>query len=86
MSYYEKLKVLLEYKVFVYSMLGMSVLIYIITGVQYWVIDYLDAILGIKSQKDRLFLFTIACFTAPVFGVLIGTGIKHLYYKQNTLL
>ena len=83
MSYFEKLKVLLEYKVFVYSMLGMSVLIYIITGVQYWVTDYLDAILGIKSQKDRLFLFTIACFTAPVFGVLMGTGIKHLYCKQN---
>ena len=83
LSYFEKLKVLLQYKVFVYSMLGMSVLIYIITGVQYWVTDYLDAILGVKSQKDRLFLFTIACFTAPVFGVLMGTGIKHLYCKQN---
>ena len=83
LSYFEKLKVLLEYKVFVHSMLGMSVLIYIITGVQYWVTDYLDAILGVKSQKDRLFLFTVACFTAPVFGVLMGTGIKHLYCKQN---
>ena len=83
LSYFEKLKALLQYKVFVYSMLGMSVLIYIITGVQYWVTDYLDAILGVKSQKDRLFLFTIACFTAPVFGVLMGTGIKHLYCKQN---
>jgi MFS family permease len=83
LSYFEKIKVLLEYKVFVHSMLGMSVLIYIITGVQYWVTDYLDAILGVKSQKDRLFLFTIATFTAPVFGVLMGTGIKHLYCKQN---
>ena len=69
LSYFEKLKVLLEYKVFVHSMLGMSVLIYIITGVQYWVTDYLDAILGVKSQKDRLFLFTVACFTAPVFNM-----------------
>ena len=83
LTFFEKIKILLEYKVFVYSMLGMSILIYIITGVQYWVTDYLDAILGIKSQKDRLFLFTIACFTAPVFGVLMGTGIKHLYCKQN---
>ena len=83
LSYFEKIKTLLQYKVFVYSMLGMSILVYIITGVQYWVTDYLDAILGIKSQKDRLFLFTIACFTAPVFGVLMGTGIKHLYCKQN---
>ena len=83
LSYFEKVKVLLQYKVFVYSMLAMSVLIYIITGVQYWVTDYLDAILGVQSQKDRLFLFTVACFTAPVFGVLMGTGIKHLYCKQN---
>ena len=83
LSYFEKIKVLLQYKVFVYSMLSMSVLIYIITGVQYWVTDYLDSILGIKSQKDRLFLFTIACFTAPVFGVLIGTGMKNFYCKQN---
>lgn len=83
MSYFEKLKVLLEYKVFVYSMLGMSVLIYIITGVQYWVTDYLDAILGIKSQKDRLFLFTVACFTAPVLGVLLGTELKNRLCQQN---
>ena len=83
LSYFEKIKVLLQYKVFVFSMLGMSVLVYIITGVQYWVTDYLDAILGVKSQKDRLFLFTVACFTAPVFGVLIGTAMKNFYCKQN---
>ena len=83
LQYWEKIKVLMDYKVFIYSMLAMSILIYIITGVQYWVTDYLDAILGIKSQKDRLFLFTIACFTAPVLGVLIGTEIKNKYCQQN---
>ncbi len=61
----------------------MSILIYIIKGVQYWVTDYLDAILGIKSQKDRLFLFTVACFTAPVLGVLIGTELKYRLCQQN---
>ena len=61
----------------------MSILIYIITGVQYWVTDYLDQILGIKSQKDRLFLFTVACFSAPVMGVLIGTEIKNKFCQQN---
>ena len=83
LQYWEKIKVLMDYKVFVYSMLSMSVLIYIITGVQYWVTDYLDAILGIKSQKDRLFLFTIACFTAPVLGVLIGTEAKNKFCQQS---
>ena len=83
LNYLEKIKVLINYKVFIYSVLSMSILIYIITGVQYWVTDYLDAILGIKSQKDRLFLFTVACFTAPVLGVLIGTELKYRLCQQN---
>ena len=83
LNYLEKIKVLINYKVFIYSVLSMSILIYIITGVQYWVTDYLDAILGIKSQKDRLFLFTVACFTAPVLGVLIGTELKSRLCQQN---
>ena len=82
-NYFEKIKVLMNYKVFIYSVLSMSILIYIITGVQYWVTDYLDAILNIKSQKDRLFLFTVACFTAPVLGVLIGTEVKNRLCQQN---
>ena len=83
LNYLEKIKVLINYKVFIYSVISMSILIYIITGVQYWVTDYLDAILGIKSQKDRLFLFTVACFTAPVLGVLIGTELKNRLCQQN---
>ena len=83
LNYLEKIKVLMDYKVFIYSVISMSILIYIITGVQYWVTDYLDQILGIKSQKDRLFLFTVACFTAPVMGVLIGTEIKNKFCQQN---
>jgi MFS family permease len=83
LNYIEKIKVLMNYKVFIYSVISMSILIYIITGVQYWVTDYLDAILGIKSQKDRLFLFTVACFTAPVLGVLLGTELKNRLCQQN---
>lgn len=83
LNYLEKIKILMNYKVFIFSVLSMSILIYIITGVQYWVTDYLDAILGIKSQKDRLFLFTVACFTAPVLGVLIGTEVKNRLCQQN---
>ena len=59
LDYWEKIKVLINYKVFIYSVISMSILIYIITGVQYWVTDYLDAILGIKSQKDRLLLLAL---------------------------
>ena len=83
LNYIEKIKVLFEYKVFVFSVLSMSILVYIITGVQYWVTDYIDMIYEVKSQKDRLFLFTISCFTAPVLGVLLGTLAKNKFCEQN---
>ena len=83
LNYLEKIHTLIKYKAFIYSVIAMSILIYIITGVQYWVTDYLDSILGVKSQKDRLFLFTIACFTGPVLGVLIGTELKNRFCQQN---
>ena len=73
----------MNYKVFIYSVISLSVLIYIITGIQYWVSDYLDAILGVESPKDRLFLFTLACFTAPVLGVLLGPLIKNKLCQTN---
>ena len=83
LSYFEKIRFLLQYKVFIFSMLSMSILIIIITGVQYWVTDYLDANLGIKTQNDKLFLFTVTWFTATVLGFFMGTGIKHLYLNKT---
>ena len=77
LNFFQKLKILMYYKVYIFSIISMSILIYVITGVQYWVSDYLDSVMGVESAKDRLFLFTITCFTAPVMGVLIGTLAKN---------
>ena len=83
LDYFGKLKVLMKYKVYIFSVISLSILIYIITGVQYWVSDYLDAVLGVQSPKDRLFLFTLACFTAPVMGVLLGPLIQDKLCQTN---
>ena len=83
LNYFVKLKVLMNYKVYIFSVISLSTLIYIITGVQYWVSDYLESILGVQSPKDRLFLFTLACFTAPVMGVLLGPLIQDKFCQTN---
>ena len=89
LNYFVKLKVLMNYKVYIFSVISLSTLIYIITGVQYWVSDYLESVLGVLSPKDRLFLFTLACFTAPVMGVILGPLIQdklNLNTMQKSLI
>lgn len=71
------LKIIFRQKVFVFGVLGLSVLIYVISGVQYWISDYIMAILNVKDQKTRLFYFTLVCFTSPTLGVLLGSITKN---------
>lgn len=68
----EMFKVIIKHKVFLFSALGLSALFYVITGVQYWVSDYMDNILLIRSANKRLLYFTIVCFTSPTFGVFFS--------------
>ena len=65
-------RMLFQRKVFLYAVLSLSSLFYVITGVQYWVSDYMDNILHITSTKQRLLYFTIVCFTSPTFGVFLS--------------
>lgn len=74
---------ILRKKIFVFSVLGLSVLIYVISGVQYWISDYMMNILLVKSAKMRLFFFTLVCFTSPTFGVLAGTFTKNIICRND---
>ena len=65
-------RLLVQHKVFLFAVLSLSSLFYVITGVQYWVSDYMDNILHIKSTRQRLLYFTIVCFTSPTFGVFLS--------------
>lgn len=71
-SFWKVLSIIIKEKVFIFSVLGLSALFYVITGVQYWVSDYMDNILGVHSGKRRLLYFTFVCFTSPTIGVLLG--------------
>ena len=83
LTFKEKLSLLLSKKVFLFSVLALSVLIYVISGIQYWISDYMNNILLIKSAKNRLFYFTIICFTAPTLGVLLGSITKNYFCSTS---
>lgn len=52
-------------------MLGICCLLFIITGIQFWITDYMLAILKVEESKVYI-TFAIVCITAPTFGVLLG--------------
>jgi len=52
-------------------MLSISSLYFIVTGIQYWMTDYLRNVM--KQDKNIVFLtYSILSITAPTFGALFG--------------
>ncbi len=52
-------------------MLAICCLLFIVTGIQFWISDYMQAVLKIDS-KDVFIVFAAVSITAPTFGVLAG--------------
>ena len=80
---------LLNERIFMLTIFSLSTLYYVITGVQYWVGDYMDNILKIHSNNRRLYYFTLVCFTSPTSGVLLGGYLINTlggYEKKNAMV
>ena len=76
-------------KKFLLIILSLSTLYYVITGVQFWINDYMYNILKIQSNNTRFYYYTIICFTSPLSGILIGSFLINLiggYDKKNSML
>lgn len=71
LSYLELISALSKNKVYIFTMLSNCCLLFIITGIQFWISDYMQIILKI-NPKTVFFSFSITCITAPVFGVMWG--------------
>lgn len=52
-------------------MLAICCLLFIITGIQFWISDYMQVVLQM-DPKNVFITFAVVCITAPVFGVLAG--------------
>lgn len=67
------LKSLLKNVPYIASIATISILFFIISGIQYWVTDYFIEVIGQPEQKVFMF-FSITAITAPVLGA-IASGI-----------
>lgn len=64
-------KQLLKKKLFVYLALALSGLFFIITGIQYWISDYLQIVYGVPAE-EVYYYFAITCLTAPFMGIVVN--------------
>ena len=51
--------------------LALSTLYFIITGIQYWISDYLQLVLKVPTD-EVYYVFAFICLTAPFMGIILG--------------
>ena len=62
---------ILKNRIFIMLALSLSAIYFLVTGVQYWISDYLQTVL-LVSPEEVYYYYTASCFSAPLLGVIIG--------------
>lgn len=70
-KYFSVIKDLIKNKKYIFTMYGISCLLFVVTGIQFWISDYMQEVMQIPSSKVYV-IFAVICITAPVLGVLLG--------------
>ena len=70
-KYFSVIKELIFNKKYVFTMLGISCMLFVVTGIQFWISDYMQEVMNVPSSKVYI-IFSIVCITAPTLGVLSG--------------
>jgi hypothetical protein len=67
-------------------MLSLSSMYFLVTGIQFWITEYLQEVL--LMEKTTVFTyFSLISITAPILGVVIGKTKKiMIYFKINIIL
>ena len=69
--YIETIKILFNNKIYRSCLISICSILFIITGIEFWITDYMRKIL--KQEDSKIFIsFSIICLTSPTSGVLIG--------------
>ncbi len=70
-KYFSVIKELITNKKYIFTMFGISCMYFVVTGIQFWISDYMREIMNISSSKVYI-IFSVVCITAPTSGVLLG--------------
>ena len=69
--YFSVIKDLLFNKRYIFTMLGISCMLFVVTGIQFWISDYMQEVMNLSASKVYI-IFSVICVTAPTLGVLLG--------------
>ena len=70
-KYHSVIKEIIFNKKYMFTMLGISCMLFVVTGIQFWISDYMREVMNIPSSRVYI-MFSIICITAPTLGVLSG--------------
>ena len=70
-KYCEVLTKLIKNKAYISTMFGISCSLFVITGMQFWVSDYMQEVIQLESTKTYI-IYAIVSISAPTLGVLTG--------------
>ena len=62
---------LIKNKSYIFTMFGISCSLFVVTGIQFWISDYMQEVIHLKSSATYIIYF-IVCISAPTLGVLTG--------------
>ena len=65
-------------------MTSLTGLFYVVTGIQYWLPDYIQTVLDIEPHEATMY-FVIVSLSAPIGGVVVGGIITSAYGGYNTV-
>ena len=69
-------------KTFLALMFSLTGLFYVVTGIQYWLPDYIQNVLDIEPHTATLYFVTMS-LSAPIGGVIVGGIITSAYGGYN---
>ena len=88
-SFKKKIKYILSNKIFISTILYKSINQFILSGLTFWLTDYLENILNEKNSFQRLYVYIEAIVIGPIIGIAIGGFTGSLtggYEKKNSVL
>ena len=88
-TFKKKIKYILSNKIFITTILYKSINQFILSGLTFWLTDYLENILGEKNSFQRLYVYIEAIVIGPIIGIAFGGFLGSLtggYEKKNSIL
>lgn len=67
----EKIQSMITNSCFIGLVFTLSGLLFVVTGLQYWVSAYMMNVMGATPEEAAIY-YIILCFTGPIVGVIVG--------------